>query len=92
MSKLKFSTADVAFRALLKELRQNSELTQKEVACRLKRPQSYVSKYELGERRLEFIETAEICDALGVDLAEFARLFEARILRPTKRKGRASAK
>lgn len=33
----------------------------------LGKPQSFVSKYETGERRLDVIEFAELCSALGVD-------------------------
>ncbi|MGE5193186.1 MAG: helix-turn-helix domain-containing protein, partial [Deltaproteobacteria bacterium] len=54
------------FRELLKELRTASKLTQSTLAARLGRPQSYVSKYENGERRLDFVETAYVCQALGV--------------------------
>jgi hypothetical protein len=40
-------------------------------------PQSFVSKYESGERHLEFVEVAEICSALGIRLADLVRRFEA---------------
>jgi hypothetical protein len=33
----------------------------------LKRPQSFVSKYERGERRLDVIEFGEVARALGID-------------------------
>ena len=63
------------FCVLLKELRTAKNLTQSQLADRLKLPQSYVSKYETGERRLDFIETSDVCDALGIGLDEFAGLF-----------------
>ena len=63
------------FCSLLKELRTARSLTQSQLADRLALPQSYVSKYETGERRLDFIETAEVCDALALRLDEFAVLF-----------------
>ena len=43
------------------------DLTQEDVAKKLKRPQSFVSKYESGERRLDVIEMMEVCDALGLN-------------------------
>lgn len=64
-----------AFCSLLKQLRTDRNLTQLQLAERLALPQSYVSKYETGERRLDFIETAELCDALGLGLDKFAALF-----------------
>lgn len=63
------------FCLLLKALRTDKNVTQSQLADRLGLPQSYVSKYETGERRLDFIETAEVCDALGLRLDEFAGLF-----------------
>jgi len=54
------------FREILKELRESKGVTQAQLAERLEIPQSYVSKYETGERRLDFVETAEICEALGI--------------------------
>jgi len=64
------------FRRLLRRLRQKSKLRQVDVAHRLGKPQSFVAKYEAGERRLDIIDTREICAALGVSLAEFATLLE----------------
>lgn len=55
------------FRALLVEAREGAALTQLEVSSRLNRPQSFVAKYEGGERRLDVIEFLEVCQALNVD-------------------------
>ena len=52
---------------LLSSRRIAAGLTQDQVARRLRRPQSFVSKYELGERRLDVIELIEVSDALGID-------------------------
>lgn len=59
------------FRELLVEARRNAELTQAELSSRLKRPQSFVSKYERGERRLDVIEFAQVARALGIDPVKF---------------------
>lgn len=61
---------------VLRELRERAGLRQVEVAHRLDRPQSFVSKYEAGERRLDLVELREICAVLGVSLAELVDTFE----------------
>jgi transcriptional regulator with XRE-family HTH domain len=48
-------------------LRHESDLTQAQVAERLRKPQSFVSKYERGERRLDVIELFDVLAALGHD-------------------------
>jgi len=54
---------------LLTEARDAAGLTQVQVAARLGRPQSFVSKYEGGERRLDVVEFLAVTDALGIDPA-----------------------
>lgn len=58
---------------MLIEFRKNARVTQEEVAVRLNRPQSFVSKYENGERRLDLIEFLEIAEAIGFDPIGFIR-------------------
>lgn len=65
--------------ALLRSVRSESGLTQAEVAERLKLPQSFVSKYESGERRLDLVELRQICRALGISLGDFIRRFEREV-------------
>ncbi|WP_175652051.1 helix-turn-helix domain-containing protein [Pseudomonas sp. Marseille-P9899] len=52
---------------LLIEARKAAGLTQRELSETLERPQSYVSKFERGERRLDVIEFLEITRSLGID-------------------------
>ncbi|MBI1331236.1 MAG: helix-turn-helix domain-containing protein [Alphaproteobacteria bacterium] len=52
---------------LLIKLRRSKNLTQEAVGRKLGRPQSFVAKYEGGERRLDVIEFVEIARALGAD-------------------------
>jgi transcriptional regulator with XRE-family HTH domain len=59
------------FRELLTEARKTANLTQAELSKRLGRPQSFVSKYERGERRLDVIEFAEVARCLGLDPLRF---------------------
>lgn len=63
-------------RELLKNIRLEAQLTQSELAYRLKKPQSYVSKYESGERRLDIVEIREICLSLNLTLSIFGQRLE----------------
>jgi transcriptional regulator with XRE-family HTH domain len=55
------------FLELLIKARKDADLTQAEVAGRLQRPQSYVSKYESGERRLDVVEFLDLARVIGFD-------------------------
>lgn len=60
-------------RRLIAELaaaRQAAGLSQRELAARLKRSPSYVSKFEAGERRLSVLEFIELCEVLGADVGQ----------------------
>ncbi|KAA9160874.1 helix-turn-helix transcriptional regulator [Amycolatopsis acidicola] len=59
---------------LLRELRHEAGLTQVQVAERLGVPQSFVSKYESGQRRLDIIELEHITEVLGFNIARFLDL------------------
>lgn len=61
---------------LLKAIRIEASLTQVELAKKLGTPQSFVSKYESGERKLELPEVDAICRAAGVSLTDFIRRYE----------------
>lgn len=56
---------------LLRKLREDKDMRQVEMAQMLRQPQSFVSKYESGERRLDIIEIREICEVIGISLSEF---------------------
>ena len=56
--------------ALLRRARERAGYSQSEVAERLGRPQSYVSKVETCERRLDIVELLQTCRILGATLAE----------------------
>lgn len=76
MSRSIFSQQQQELQRLLRELRRKAGMTQIDLAKRLNQPQSFVSKYESGERLLDIIELRQICGAVGITLAEFARLWE----------------
>ena len=56
--------------ALIRKARERAGLTQHDLAKLLGRPQSYVSKVETCERRLDYIELLQMCRAIGVALAD----------------------
>ncbi|WP_428685376.1 helix-turn-helix domain-containing protein [Reyranella sp.] len=62
------------FCASLKRARKDGGLTQQDVAKKLHEHQSFVSRYETGERRLDVVEYLEICSVIGVDPSEHLRL------------------
>ena len=76
MPKSIFSTGQEKLQKLLRQTRIDAGLNQVELAKKLNRPQSFVSKYESGERRLDLVELQEICKALKSSLTEFVKRFE----------------
>lgn len=67
MTKSVFTTDYNQLRELLVNCRKDQGLLQMAVAARLSKPQSFVSKYESGERRLDVIEFIQVVQALGED-------------------------
>jgi len=61
--------------SLLRAVREERGLNQEDVADALNHPQSFVSKYESGARRLDLLELKDVCDAIGIDLSEFVHRF-----------------
>jgi transcriptional regulator with XRE-family HTH domain len=76
MPKAHSVSAQEQLQALLRQVRTDAGLTQTDVAQRLRQPQSFVSKYESGERRLDILELREVCQAIGIPLPEFIRRLE----------------
>jgi transcriptional regulator with XRE-family HTH domain len=77
------SPQQIELRKLLLRQRMDRGVTQTELAKRLGKPQSFVAKYEGGERRLSVIEFIEIAEALQVrpsdlldELHEILKSFE----------------
>jgi len=68
-----------ALQELLREIRITAGLRQEDVAEKLRVPQSFVSKYESGERRLDILEVRALCTVLGLRLQEFAEKLDAKL-------------
>lgn len=79
MEKKVHTEQQIKLQALLRELRRDSGLRQTDLAELLDEPQSFVSKYETGERRLDILELRDICRALGLTLTDFAARLEKRL-------------
>ncbi len=78
MSRSIHTPEHAALRDLLIAARKAAGLTQEEVAKRLDRPQSFVAKYEGGERRIDVVEFVAVAQALEQDPRTlFATLVQA---------------
>ena len=66
--------------SLLRECREAKNITQKDLADKIGSDQTFISKIEIGERRLDIIELRILCQALGMTLPEFVEQLELKIL------------
>ena len=60
-----FSRDYKRFLKVLIQKRKSAKMTQQNVADILKKPQSFVSKYENGERRLDVVEFIKVARSMG---------------------------
>ena len=69
---------------ILATARRRQDVTQVELAQRLSKPQSFVSAFESGQRRVDTLELLRIADALSISpsdiFQEIVRAFEGRRL------------
>lgn len=61
---------------LLRQVRLEAGFRQVDLAGYLGQPQSFVSKYESGERRLDILELRQICNVMGISLEDFVHRLE----------------
>ncbi len=61
---------------MLRAAREKAGLTQEDLAVKLSATQSFVSKCERGERRLDVIELRHWCDAMEISLPAFLKKFD----------------
>lgn len=71
-----YDRQNIVLRELLIDLRNEAQLTQKELSKQLGKPQSYVSKYESGERKLTLVEIRNIILCCNSTLKSFVASFE----------------
>jgi transcriptional regulator with XRE-family HTH domain len=79
MTKSIHTREQLRLQILLRKIRAEAGLTQQVLAQRLRLPQSFVSKYESGERMLDVMELRNVCNVLGVSFPDFARRLEKEI-------------
>ncbi len=71
MKKVLRSEAQLKLQSMLRTARQEAGFTQESLAAVLGKPQSFVAKYETGERMLNLVELIYILRAMGVDVRAF---------------------
>lgn len=76
MEKSLYSSHQKLFQSLLRQIRLDAGLSQQSLAQKLSQPQSFISKYESGERRLDIIELKEVCLMIGISLTNFTNRLE----------------
>lgn len=76
---------------LLRQVRKESGLSQQELAVSLEKPQSFVSKYESGERRLDVIELRQVCQQIGIDFVVFIERLEKALAIDNESKSKISS-
>ena len=79
MEKSIYSKDYALFLRHLRDARANAGVTQEELAARLGRTQSFVSKCERGERRLDIVEVLRFCRALRISFRAFVDEFEKKV-------------
>jgi len=79
MEKSLFSKSYTTFLRHLRAAREEASLTQGDLAKRLRKTQSFVSKCERGERRIDVIELRAFCKAIGVSFTEFVGSLDAEL-------------
>ncbi|MCX7168918.1 MAG: helix-turn-helix transcriptional regulator [Proteobacteria bacterium] len=61
---------------MLREIREAAGLTQEDMATKLNATQSFVSKCERGERRLDVVELRSWCAVIGTPFPAFLKKFD----------------
>jgi transcriptional regulator with XRE-family HTH domain len=76
MEKSIYSPEYAAALRVLRQAREHAGLTQVELAERLGQTQSFVTKVERGDRRLDIVQLRSICQVLGLTMTDFVRRWE----------------
>ena len=79
MQKSIHSDRYAVFLKVLREARDRAGLTQIQLAKKIGETQTFVSKCERGERRIDVIELRTFCRAFGLDLRQFVIMLERAI-------------
>lgn len=79
MSRSVFAGDYAAVVATIVDARHKTGMTQVELAARLSKPQSFISKIERGERRIDVLEFCAVARAMGVSPAALIDAIEGRL-------------
>ena len=77
MQKTIYTPEQAVFLTLLRQVRKEAGLTQRQLADRLGTLQSRITDYERGVRRLDLLELRQVCVAVGISVVDFVTRFEA---------------
>jgi len=81
MEKSIHSERYAVFLKMLRKAREDAGLTQTQLARKIRETQTFVSKCERGERRVDVVELATFCRAFGVSFVKFVAALERAISR-----------
>ena len=81
MEKSIHSAGYTVFLKVLREERERAGLTQVQLARKIRETQTFVSKCERGERRIDVIELRTFCRAFGLSLKQFVSALEREMAR-----------
>lgn len=82
MEKSIFTAEYNAILRKLRALRREKGVSQAVLAERLGQTQSFISKCERGERRMDIVEVHQFCRAIGISFLDFIRDLDIRRIRP----------
>ncbi len=88
MQKTLVSKNYALFLALLKDARLKAGLSQENIAEKIGETQSFVSKCERGERRIDILELRVWCDALSLNLSSFIATLDKELSSKNARNGK----
>ena len=79
MARTTYLPETIMLKELLRDIRERAGLRQVDVAEAINRPQSFISEFEAGQRRLDLVELREVCVACGTTLRRFTDEYERRL-------------
>lgn len=92
MRKSLYQRENKIFLRLLQELRKGAGISQAQASERLGRPQSFISKIERGERRIDILELRTLCQVYGCGLTHFSDVLEAQLAKRDSGAGSGTVK
>lgn len=79
MARTTYLPETVLLKELLVDIRVRAGLRQADLADAIGRPQSFISEYEHGQRRLDLVELREVCVACSTTLRKLVNEYERRL-------------